>query len=142
MIGPAGGAHVPAPSRLRFEVAPVPEPIGGFQVLVFVDDVEVTALGAGLEMDPYDVFVPRNRLVAGDRPPRPAGVPGVVPDRRRLPGLRRRPVGDRTPDELAAAVAKTLGRHPKRWPATWHASRREITGPPSVAEGRWQRERW
>lgn len=37
---------------------------------MFVDDVEVTALGAGLGMDPFDLFVPRNRLIAADEPRR------------------------------------------------------------------------
>lgn len=242
MIGPAGGtSRHTAPNRLRFEVAPVPEPIGGFQVLVFVDDVEVTALGAGLGMDPYDVFVPNNRLVATAEPRRVpiarctcgtygCGVTDVVIvrdgdlvrwdwleekplaagvtfpasdydaeaerlgadvgwetperaagrlvlsdldhdlDRLRSYGLEPMwaandhrdptafrvslrigedyqvfvgfPWADRTPRELAAAVANTLGQHPRRWPATWQAIRREITGPPSVAEGRWPRERW
>ncbi|WP_202872804.1 hypothetical protein [Kribbella capetownensis] len=50
---------------IRFEVADVPDESGsGFQVLVYVNDVEMTAVGAGLGMDPYDVFVPDNRLVA------------------------------------------------------------------------------
>jgi hypothetical protein len=31
---------------------------GGFQVLVYVNDVKMTASGAGLGMDPYDVLVP------------------------------------------------------------------------------------
>ena len=240
-LPPSGGSAAPPASRIRFEVAPVPEPIGGFQVLVFVDGVEVTALGAGLGMDPYDVFVPRNRLVAageprqvpiarctcgtygcgatdvlivrhGDNvrwewleekplevgvsfpaadydaeverlgadtawetPERTAGrlvLAGLDRDLDRLrshgleplwaathhndPGVFRVSfrIGDdyqvfvrfhwpdRTPQELAAVVAETLGRHPKRWPATWHAIRREITGPPSAAEGRWAREPW
>ena len=56
--------------RLRFEVVAAGEDVGGFQVLVFVDDVEMTAAGAGLGMDPYDVFVPDNRLVATTEPHR------------------------------------------------------------------------
>ena len=54
--------------RLRLEVVPAPEDVGDFQVLVFVDDVEMTVKGAGLGMDPYDVLVPENRLVAGVEP--------------------------------------------------------------------------
>lgn len=38
---------------------------GGFQVLVFVNDVETTSIGAGLGMDPYDVLIPNNRFIAG-----------------------------------------------------------------------------
>lgn len=41
---------------------------GGFQVLVYVNDVEMTAAGAGLGMDPYDILVPTNRLIAASEP--------------------------------------------------------------------------
>ncbi|WP_156758575.1 hypothetical protein [Actinokineospora pegani] len=37
-------------------------------VRVFVDEVERTERGAGMGMDPYDVFVPVNRLVAAAEP--------------------------------------------------------------------------
>ncbi|MFI6830732.1 hypothetical protein ACIBG5_26780 [Kribbella sp. NPDC050241] len=63
----AGGGTVrrPGVDAIRFEVADVPDESGsGFQVLVYVNGVEMTAAGAGLGMDPYDVFVPENRLVA------------------------------------------------------------------------------
>lgn len=54
---------------IRFEVASVPPDSGdGFQVLVHVNDVEMTSAGAGLGMDPYDVFVPVNRLAATTEP--------------------------------------------------------------------------
>ncbi|MFY1635764.1 hypothetical protein ACN27F_21230 [Solwaraspora sp. WMMB335] len=54
---------------LRLSVAPDSAPVsGGFQVQVHVNGVEVTAAGAGLGMDPYDLFVPVNRLVAGPGP--------------------------------------------------------------------------
>ncbi len=54
---------------LRFAVAPAPEESGGgFQVLIFVNDVEMTQAGAGLGMDPYDVLIPVNRFF-------PSGVP-------------------------------------------------------------------
>ncbi len=33
-----------------------------FEVLVFVNGVEMTSRGAGMGMDPYDIFVPENRL--------------------------------------------------------------------------------
>lgn len=52
--------------RLRLEVATAPEE--QFQVLVYVDEVEMTAAGAGMGMDPFDVFVPENRLVATAEP--------------------------------------------------------------------------
>ncbi|TDD65621.1 hypothetical protein E1262_24630 [Jiangella aurantiaca] len=236
----SGGARAPEPNRVRFEVAALTtDHPRGFQVLVFVDDVEITALGAGLGMDPYDLLVPRNRLVAtgeprrvpiarctcgvygcgetdvlivrdGDRvrwewlkqkpmehgvtfpaddydaeverlgndvgwetPERTAGrlvlrdLDGDL-DRLRSLGMEpqwaaddhprwfrvafriaedyqvfvRFPWKDRTPQQLAAVVSRTLARKPQRWPATWHAIRPELTGPPSVAGRRWRPERW
>jgi hypothetical protein len=71
----SGGGVVcrPAADSLRLEVVPAREvEVGGFQVLVYVNDVEVTAAGAGLGMDPYDLLVPANRLVAI---PQPSTVP-------------------------------------------------------------------
>jgi hypothetical protein len=53
---------------LRLQVVPVPERAGDFQVQVFVNGVEMTAAGAGLGMDPYDLLVPDNRLVAASEP--------------------------------------------------------------------------
>lgn len=54
---------------LRLEVvAAGDEAGGGFQVRVYVNDVEMTSAGAGLGMDPYDVLVPTNRLVVGFEP--------------------------------------------------------------------------
>ncbi len=65
---PAAGAAIMAGMRtdtLRLEVAPEPEEVGsGFQVLVYLNGVEMTEPGAGLGMDPYDLLVPANRLVA------------------------------------------------------------------------------
>lgn len=50
---------------IQFEVAEAPdESGGGFQLLVYVNGAEMTAAGAGLGMDPYDVLVPNNLLVA------------------------------------------------------------------------------
>jgi hypothetical protein len=50
--------------RVRFAVEPVPaEGGGGFQVLLLVNDVEMTKAGAGLGMDPYDVLVPDNKFL-------------------------------------------------------------------------------
>ena len=37
-----------------------------FEVLVFVNGVEMTSKGAGMGMDPYDIFVPENRLRPAD----------------------------------------------------------------------------
>lgn len=54
--------------RLRLEVAPDRE--GGFQVLVYVNDTEMTSAGAGVGMDPYVVLIPTNRLIAADQPRR------------------------------------------------------------------------
>jgi hypothetical protein len=54
---------------LRLEVSPASDDSGGgFQVEVFVNDVEMTSAGAGLGMDPYDVLIPENRLIASDSP--------------------------------------------------------------------------
>ncbi len=54
-----------AADTLRFHVVEVADPtIRGFQVLVYVNDVEITSAGAGLGMDPYDLIVPDNRLAA------------------------------------------------------------------------------
>lgn len=52
---------------LRLAITPVGDGAGGgFQVQIYVNDVEVTEKGAGLGMDPYDVLVPVNRFVARD----------------------------------------------------------------------------
>ena len=54
---------------LRLAIAAVSEDAGGgFQVQIYVNDVEVTEQGAGLGMDPYSVLVPVNRFVARDEP--------------------------------------------------------------------------
>lgn len=41
---------------------------GGFQVEVYVNGTEMTSVGAGLGMDPYDVFIPTNRLLTTPEP--------------------------------------------------------------------------
>jgi hypothetical protein len=70
-VAASGGvARRPGVDLLRLEVAAVGEPDDGFQVRVYVNDVEMTSAGAGLGMDPYDVLVPTNRLVAGPEPRR------------------------------------------------------------------------
>jgi hypothetical protein len=68
--GPAEhGARRPGVDSLRLEVTPVPEDgDDGFQLQVYVDGVELTSAGAGLGMDPYDILVPTNRLVATAEP--------------------------------------------------------------------------
>ncbi|WP_091291224.1 hypothetical protein [Amycolatopsis xylanica] len=43
-------------------LAVTPTDVGDFQVEVYVNDVEMTAEGAGLGMDPFDVLIPVNRL--------------------------------------------------------------------------------
>jgi hypothetical protein len=54
---------------LRLAITPVGDDAGGgFQVQIYVNDVEVTEKGAGLGMDPYDVLVPVNRFVAHSEP--------------------------------------------------------------------------
>lgn len=64
-IGPGGQVVTrPAADRLRLAVVSAPTDIGGFEVQVYVNDVEMTAAGAGMGMDPYDVLVPENRFVA------------------------------------------------------------------------------
>jgi len=55
---------------IRVEVRAVPEPVGGHELLVHVNDVEMTRRGAGLGMDPFDVLIPDNRLVATSTPAR------------------------------------------------------------------------
>ena len=49
---------------LRFAVEPVPPESGsGFQVLIYVNGIEMTKAGAGLGIDPYDVLVPENTFL-------------------------------------------------------------------------------
>jgi hypothetical protein len=51
---------------LRFEIAPAKtdEYDFGFQVQIFVNDVEMTSRGAGLGMDTSDVLLPTNRFAS------------------------------------------------------------------------------
>jgi hypothetical protein len=54
---------------LRLAVVPAPPDAGGrFQVEVYVNGTEMTSVGAGLGMDPYDLIVPTNRLLATPEP--------------------------------------------------------------------------
>lgn len=54
---------------LRLAVVPAPDDAGGgFQVEVYVNGTEMTSAGAGLGMDPYDLLIPANRLLAAPTP--------------------------------------------------------------------------
>jgi hypothetical protein len=62
VIGDGGEIHPrPARDRVRFEIRP--EPTAGHEVLIYVNDVEITERGAGLGIAPFDLLVPVNRLV-------------------------------------------------------------------------------
>ncbi|MEU7946777.1 hypothetical protein AB0C50_19045 [Micromonospora taraxaci] len=66
---PGGGvARRAGVDSLRLEVSPTPRAGGDFHVQVYVNGTEMTAAGAGLGMDPYEVLVPTNRLVAVSQP--------------------------------------------------------------------------
>lgn len=59
----------PATDRIALTVTPAAAEVGGtFQVQIVVNGVEMTSAGAGLGMDPYDLLVPTNRLVATAEP--------------------------------------------------------------------------
>jgi hypothetical protein len=67
----AGGGVTrrPGVDSLRLEVTLASgDAGGGFQVQVYVNGVEMTSAGAGLGMDPYDVLVPTDHLVAAAQP--------------------------------------------------------------------------
>ncbi|GHJ44174.1 hypothetical protein Cs7R123_15160 [Catellatospora sp. TT07R-123] len=68
----AGGATVrrPAVDTLRLAVELVVPGTSLFAVRVYVNDVEITADGARLGMDPFHLLVPINRLVATAEPAR------------------------------------------------------------------------
>lgn len=53
---------------LRLAVTPTTAEPEGFQVEVWVNDIEMTQAGAGLGMDPYDVLVPTNRFLPAEHP--------------------------------------------------------------------------
>jgi hypothetical protein len=54
---------------LHLAVVSTPEHAGAeFAVQVYVNDEEMTSAGAGLGMDPYDVLIPTNRLLATSQP--------------------------------------------------------------------------
>lgn len=74
MIEDEGGIdRRPGTDTLRLAVVLEDAPAGsGFQVLVHVNEVEMTSAGAGLGMDPYDLLIPANRFV-------PRSSPSTVP---------------------------------------------------------------
>ena len=53
---------------VRFAVRQAAESVGGHELLVYVNDVEMTRAGAGMGMDPFAVLIPDNRLVATSDP--------------------------------------------------------------------------
>lgn len=53
---------------VRFEVRSTEPELSGHEVLVYVNDVEMTRLGAGMGMDPFDLLIPNNRLIATTTP--------------------------------------------------------------------------
>jgi hypothetical protein len=55
---------------LRLEIAPVREGARGFEILIHVNDLEITSAGAGMGMPPFRLLVPTNRLVANADPRR------------------------------------------------------------------------
>lgn len=57
---------------IRFDVRAAHESVGGHELLVYVNDVEMTRIGAGMGMDPFEILIPINRLIAT---PDPAQVP-------------------------------------------------------------------
>ncbi|GAA2088811.1 hypothetical protein IDH50_17355 [Aeromicrobium tamlense] len=56
---------------IRFDIARADDGgRNGRQLLVFVDDVEMTSEGAGMGIDPRELLVRRNRLIASNVPHR------------------------------------------------------------------------
>ena len=61
----------PLLGSLRLDVVPLDPRFAagaGFELLVYVNDVEMTRIGAGIGMDPRDLFIPENQLVAIAKP--------------------------------------------------------------------------
>lgn len=57
--------------EVRFAVEPASdESGGGFEVQVFINGHEITVDGAGMGMDPYEILVPTNKLIAQEGPHR------------------------------------------------------------------------
>lgn len=64
-VAHGGAVEVRPPAdHIRFAITAASESVGGFEVQVFVNDTEMTAAGAGMGMDPYDVLIPENRFAA------------------------------------------------------------------------------
>lgn len=54
---------------IRFAISPAPKDLtDGFELQVFVNEVEMTSRGAGMGMDPFDLIVPVNKLRAETTP--------------------------------------------------------------------------
>lgn len=69
LYGGGGVARRAGIDSLRLAVAPAPADAGGgFQVEVYVNGTEMTAAGAGLGLDPYQILIPTNRLLATSEP--------------------------------------------------------------------------
>ncbi|WP_350280194.1 hypothetical protein [Kribbella sp. HUAS MG21] len=53
---------------LRLEIVPERDGGTGHELLVYVNDLEITEAGAGMGMTPFDLLVPTNRLIATTEP--------------------------------------------------------------------------
>ena len=53
---------------IRLDIQLAHESVGGHEVLIYVNGTEMTAAGAGMGMDPFDILIPVNRLAAGPEP--------------------------------------------------------------------------
>lgn len=53
---------------LRLEIVPASDGSGGHEVLMYVNDLDITEAGAGMGMPPFDLLIPTNRLVATTEP--------------------------------------------------------------------------
>ncbi len=49
---------------IRFEIVLADESVGGHEVRIFANEVELTELGAGMGMSPFDLLIPHNQLIA------------------------------------------------------------------------------
>lgn len=56
--------------EVRFEIVPARELERSYEVLVYVNDFEITEAGAGMGMHPFDLIVPANQLLATAEPRR------------------------------------------------------------------------
>jgi len=66
-VGGVDYARLPT-DALRLDIVPVRSGEKGFEVLVYVDELEITSHGAGMGVAPFDLFVPTNQLVATTEP--------------------------------------------------------------------------